>query len=543
MLRLPHCMVPLPLAIALLRPTGVAEAQAAGTARVEAIRFWSFGDVTRVAIQTQGEYKLSSDQIENPSRLYFDLSGLLPPPTRHHGIQSIAVADRRVKQIRVAEVSPGKTRIVFDLEGPAEVVSSQLVNPDRLVIEIRPKGTALPELTLGHSVTGSQRIDLSSGESGASLGNDSLTPAAPSPLRGEAPAIPPPTANVTPTPVPGTPTGPPILPTNPSPVLAATGNRSVPAPTRGLTTVQTRNGFSVQQASTNSPNLASIEGIKPLVSAHGSESASQPIPEVSMSAAKGIASAAAAKRDSMGDRSLVRVFGLKMGKVVIDAGHGGHDTGTIGPGGLMEKDLVLDVASRLGKLINQQLGAEVVYTRSADSFIALEERTKIANDEKADLFISIHANSSPEPSATGVETYYFNLSSDKSGLDLATRENTTSASSISDLNDLLHKAVLQTKLEESREFAQKVQASLWASSVRMNSRSRDRGVRQAPFVVLIGASMPSILAEIGFVSNPHDERLLRKSDQRQKIAEALFKGVSQYANTLSHVQIARAGSR
>jgi N-acetylmuramoyl-L-alanine amidase len=253
--------------------------------------------------------------------------------------------------------------------------------------------------------------------------------------------------------------------------------------------------------------------------------------------------ATAAKRDSSGDRSLVRVFGLKLGKVVIDAGHGGHDTGTIGPNGLMEKDLVLDVAQRLGHLITQQLGADVVYTRSEDVFIPLEDRTKIANDEKADLFISIHANSSPEPSATGVETYYFNLTADKSALDLATRENATSVSSISDLNDLLHKAVLKTKADESREFAQRVQASLWGTSVRMNSRSRDRGVRQAPFVVLIGATMPSILAEIGFVSNPHDERLLKRTDQREKIAQALFKGVSLYANSLSHVQIARAVSQ
>jgi N-acetylmuramoyl-L-alanine amidase len=208
----------------------------------------------------------------------------------------------------------------------------------------------------------------------------------------------------------------------------------------------------------------------------------------------------------------------------------------------MEKDLVLDVALRLGKLIAQRLGAQVVYTRSGDVFIPLEERTKIANDEKADLFISIHANSSPERSATGVETYYFNLTSDPRSLDLASRENATSASSISDLNDLLHRAVLQTKLEESREFAQQVQNTLWLASVKMNNASRNRGVRRAPFVVLIGATMPSILAEIGFVSNPHDERLLRRGDQRGRIAEALYKGISQYANTLSHTQIARAGA-
>ena len=250
----------------------------------------------------------------------------------------------------------------------------------------------------------------------------------------------------------------------------------------------------------------------------------------------------AAKSDSTGDRSLVRVFGLKLGRVVIDAGHGGHDSGTVGPNGLMEKDLVLDVALRLGALITKQLGAEVVYTRSSDVFIPLEERTKIANDHKADLFISVHANSSAEPAATGVETYYFNLNADKVGLDLATRENASADSSISDLNDLLHRAVLQTKLEESREFAQKVQASLIANSAKSNVKVRDRGVRQAPFVVLIGATMPSILAEIGFVSNPHDERLLRRNDTRQHIAEALMKGVMQYANSLSHNQMARAKS-
>jgi N-acetylmuramoyl-L-alanine amidase len=231
-----------------------------------------------------------------------------------------------------------------------------------------------------------------------------------------------------------------------------------------------------------------------------------------------------------------------MTKVVIDAGHGGHDTGTIGPSGLLEKDLVLDVAQRLGALITQRLGAQVVFTRDSDVFIPLETRTHIATEEKADLFISIHANSSPEPLATGVETYYFNLTSDKAGLDLATRENAVSASSISDLNDLLHRAVLQTKLEESREFAQAVQSSLWTASVRMNAKSKNRGVRQAPFVVLIGATMPSILAEIGFVSNPHDEKLLRRGDERQKIAEALFRGVDAYSRSLNRTQLARAVS-
>lgn len=487
---------------------------------MEAVRYWSFGDVTRIAVQTQGDYTLASDQIANPSRIYFDLSGLRPPPSVHRGIQTIAVGDRLLKQIRIAEVSPGKTRIVLDLEAPVEVISSQLVNPDRLMIEIRPKGTSLPALSVAHSVTGSQRVDLSQVSTTRGSSPDLLeSPAAEVPIRRTSAADP-------------------IDAHVPSPQSSGT---------RRVTTMQRPDGLVVQQVYTppaDPPAAANLSAnAAPFPTAAPRATIAEPLPAGVPTASKVVGVAAPAKRDSSGDRSLVRVFGLKLSKVVIDAGHGGHDTGTIGPNGLMEKDLVLDVALRLGKLITQQLGAQVVYTRSDDTFVPLESRTELANAEKADLFISIHANSSPEPSATGVETYFFNLTSDKSGVDLASRENATSASSIADLNDLLHKAVLQTKLEESREFAQRVQASLWAASVKMNSRSRDRGVRQAPFLVLIGATMPSILAEIGFVSNPHDERLLRRSEQRQKIAEALFKGISQYANSLSHVQMARAGSK
>lgn len=471
---------------------------AGAQSRVEAIRFWSFGDVTRVAIQTEGDYKLVSDQIPNPYRLYFDLSGLRPPANAHRGMQTIAVNDHRVKEIRVAEVSPGKTRIVFDLEGPADVVSSQLVNPDRLMIEIRRKNGEATAPTLARSVTGSQKVDLSCGEPAkAACSADSGKVADP--------LLPQPRTHVLPNPEPSS-----VTPAV-SPIVG------VPVSDNQPSSNAVENGATTEIASRETA--------------------------VSKVTTRPVGNASPARTDSSGDRSLVRVFGLKLGRVVIDAGHGGHDTGTIGPNGLMEKDLVLDVALRLGRLISKQLGAEVIYTRSGDVFIPLEERTQIANEQKADLFISIHANSSPERSATGVETYYFNLSSDRRGLDLASRENATSTSSISDLNDLLHKAVLQTKLEESREFAQSVQSSLWTASRRLNSRSKDRGVRQAPFVVLIGATMPSILAEIGFVSNPHDARLLKRGDQRQRIAEALFKGISQYANTLSHTQIARAASR
>jgi len=438
-------------------------------ARPQGIRFWSFGDVTRVAIETSGDYKLYTEQIEKPNRVFFDLTGAQAPAAAQRGMQVFPVGDHRIRQIRVSRLSNVKTRIVLDLDSPVEVTSSQLVNPDRLILEVRPKGTSLPALSASRAVAPSSK-----------------------PVDAEIPRTLAKVTRVTqPKDDPDDAYHPPHIEVNAAPHAAFTSRPAI------VDTVAT-------------PPAPTTLKLPP-------------------------------SADIPGDRSLVRVFGLKMGRVVIDAGHGGHDSGTIGPNGLMEKDLVLDVALRLGAMITKQMGADVVYTRSNDTFIPLEQRTRIANDQRADLFISVHANSSPEPTATGVETYYFNLTSDKSGLDLATRENSTADSSISDLSDLLHRAVLQTKREESREFAQKVQMSLIASGQKSDTRVRDRGVRQAPFLVLIGATMPSILAEIGFVSNPRDEKLMRKSDQRQKIAEALFKGVTQYANSLGHEQMARAG--
>ena len=249
----------------------------------------------------------------------------------------------------------------------------------------------------------------------------------------------------------------------------------------------------------------------------------------------------AARHTTSGETSLVRALGLKIGRVVIDAGHGGHDQGTAGPKGLLEKDVVLDVALRIGKLVEDRMGAEVIYTRTDDTFVPLEGRTALANDKKADLFLSIHANSSSIPRITGVETYYLNLpdSRDKDAADVAARENASSQKSVFELQDLVKKITLNDKVEESREFAGRVQTSLYAFSARNVPNSRNRGVKKAPFVVLIGAHMPSILAEIGFLTNPREEALLRKPDYRQKLAEAIFRGVQRYADSLSHFQVAK----
>jgi N-acetylmuramoyl-L-alanine amidase len=235
---------------------------------------------------------------------------------------------------------------------------------------------------------------------------------------------------------------------------------------------------------------------------------------------------------------LIRALGLKIGKIVIDPGHGGHDTGTIGPNGLEEKDLVLDVGRRLGKLLETRLGAEVVYTRKDDVFIPLETRTAIANQARADLFVSIHANSSSDPDARGVETYYLNFTSSPQALEVAARENAVSEKSIFELQDLVKKIALKEKIEESKEFAGDVQQSLHSGLAAKSPAIRNRGVKKAPFIVLIGANMPSILAEISFVSNPVDERRLATSDYRERIAESLYRGIANYVNGLSGVKVA-----
>jgi N-acetylmuramoyl-L-alanine amidase len=248
--------------------------------------------------------------------------------------------------------------------------------------------------------------------------------------------------------------------------------------------------------------------------------------------------ALAAQRTTSGDRTLIRALGLKVARVVIDPGHGGHDHGSSGRNGLMEKELVLDVAQRLGALIEERMGSEVIYTRADDTFIPLESRTALANEKSADLFLSIHANSSPYPSVSGVETYYLNFSSSRDEMDIAARENAGSQKTVHELGDIIQKITKHDKAEESREFAGKMQTALYSAATKSNPAAKNRGVKKAPFVVLIGATMPSILAEIGFVSNSREEGLLKRPDHRQKLAEALYRGLSRYAETLSHFELA-----
>jgi N-acetylmuramoyl-L-alanine amidase/putative methionine-R-sulfoxide reductase with GAF domain len=225
-------------------------------------------------------------------------------------------------------------------------------------------------------------------------------------------------------------------------------------------------------------------------------------------------------------------------RIVVDAGHGGWDLGTVGRRGLLEKDLVLEIAQRLGKLLETRLGADVILTRNDDNYIPLDERAGMANQAQADLFVSVHANYSDLPSARGVETYYTNFFSAPSAKDLETRGN-TSTPTASLTPAALSPSELHDKIEQSRRLAASVQRSLYGTLSTQNPGLRDRGVKEASYVVLTETAMPGILAEVSFVSSPTDEQKLRSDGYREQIAEALYKGIARYAAARS-VKVANA---
>jgi N-acetylmuramoyl-L-alanine amidase len=488
--------------------------------RVTGIRHWSTPDYTRVAIDVESGVKFSSQRIANPSRIFFDLRDTKLASTLVG--KTFDVDDGFLKKVRVAQFAPGRTRIVLEVDSLSDYDAFLLPNPYRLIVDIHGKN--------GRRKQSQEVADSSSSDA------DAVAP----------------------------------LPTNSELDSASSETKAVGSPA-----TQERSGKDVasEGLATDSPAVSGSESsavakkpqsavVKKIVDADDDDDEKTSVPDsaiakrnaraskelASSSNSRAIASGAQdrvsdldvreAKPTASGDRSLIRALGLKIGKIVIDPGHGGHDTGTIGPNGLEEKDLVLDVGRRLGKLLETRLGAEVVYTRKDDTFIPLETRTAVANQARADLFVSIHANSSHDADARGVETYYLNFTSSPEALEVAARENAVSEKSIYELQDLVKKIALKEKIEESREFAGDVQASLHSGLAVKSPAIRDRGVKKAPFIVLIGANMPSILAEISFVSNPTDEHRLATSEYRERIAESLYRGIAKYANGLSGVKVA-----
>lgn len=442
------------------------------TTSVDNIRYWEAQNSVRVVVDVGSEVSFMQGDAKDPDRVFIDIT-----PARLNSAllgKQWPVKSELLQQIRVGQYDLSTVRVVLDVGAIGHVTSFTLRDPDRLIIDVLGKETAN----------------------------------APAPVPAGAPAVV--TAST-----PSTPAAPPSTPPS-TPSVATVKPDAAPAPAPAVSEPPAPKPAAKTAASTaNAPKK--VADSKPAPDAGGKVI----VP---------------AKAPAAGTRSLVRSLGLKLSRVVIDAGHGGHDTGTIGPDGYTEKELVLDVAARLKTLIESELGAEVVMTRSDDSFVPLESRTAIANQQQADLFISIHANSSPVRSVHGVETYYLNFTSSREALETASRENAASDKSIHELQDLVKKIMLRDKVDESRELAQHIEKAL---SARKGS-GVDRGVKQAPFVVLIGANMPSILAEVCFISNPQDEKNVKTPDTRQAIAESLFEGVKSYAESLSGTKTAKS---
>jgi len=504
-----------PFALLTLAIAGLLAGQVGEPHHVTAVRFWSLGEVTRIAVETDGDFRVHSDRLEDPDRIFYDLSGTKPslgPQT----LTVIPVLDRFVRQIRVAESQRNTTRVVLDLAGTAEPTLSRLENPSRLIIELRAPGGEPRAPNGSESRTTSEK------------NSTAPTQTLPRKIVARRQFVPPPASIVSAI-------SPRVL-LEPPPILVAQSVGRSPSATAINFKVSTGVPYAGPPAVLAKPP-ASVAVLNTPVAVLNT-----PVAPLTSTPATGPAPAEVglpAKRNASGDRSMIRVLGLKVGRIVLDPGHGGHDTGTTGPDGLREKDLVLDVAKRLGAMIEERMGSEVIFTRSDDSFVALERRTEIANEAKADLFLSIHANSSTLRTAAGVETYYLSFTTSRSALEVAARENSASQKTVYELQDLLEKIALKDKVEESREFATRVQSALYTISAKTNVRAKDRGVRKAPFVVLIGASMPSVLAEIGFISNPRDETTMKRSEYRDRLAEALYKGLASYASTLSHFQVAQ----
>ena len=518
--------------------------------RVTAIRHWSTPDYTRVAIDLESEVKFGSQRISHPDRIFFDLRDTKLASTLVG--KSFDVDDGFLKKIRVAQFQAERTRVVLEVDSLSTYEAFLLPNPYRLIIDIHGKGdkvshaklskeevAALADVEVPPQVDAKARVpkpevktdmkalagkaatkkeeihnDQDSGSEDETADASADTSAETTKVQGKS------NSSV-------------------KKVIVYNDDDDEPAPAKPASKrVSTKSRAKTVETAANKND-----------SEPGDDSASDDDPAPSAASGKSSSRSAASKRaqdldvrvakpTASGDRSLIRTLGLKIGKIVIDPGHGGHDTGTIGPNGLEEKDLVLEVGRRLGKLLETRLGAEVVYTRKDDTFIPLETRTAIANQQRADLFISIHANSSHDPDARGVETYYLNFTSSPEALEVAARENAVSEKSIYELGDLVKKIALREKIEESREFAGDVQSSLHSGLAAKSPAIRDRGVKKAPFIVLIGANMPSILAEISFVSNPSDERRLETSEYRQRIAESLYRGIAKYVDGLSGIKMA-----
>jgi N-acetylmuramoyl-L-alanine amidase len=512
-----------------------AVAIAGPTATIRGIKRTVLPDAVRIVIELDSEVEFHEERIASPDRLFLDLTpARASPALRNQTLRFQGDADV-VRQIRLGSHENRTTRVVLDAGGVATYSVYAIYNPYRLVVDC-VRGNA-PErvrpLLDARSLapTWTRRLPSVAPHGAATIREALAMVSVKSPVTPLVAPAPPPalkpivvdesraaTARLTALPVVVSP--PPLLAVRP--LAPAWSRRLSPTPPRSTAAIEAAVASlpPPPPASPLGPGTVAPEKLPATTTSSGSTSTF------------GVASPPA--KNSNGGFSIARQLGLGVSRIVIDPGHGGHDPGAMGKD-VSEAELVLDVALRLEALLEKLPGVEVVLTRRTDDFVPLQERTAIANREGADLFLSIHANASESSQARGVETYFLNFANNLSAAGVAARENAASGQAMAALPDLVKMIALNNKLDESRDLAAIVQRSMIERLRGANKSLKDLGVKQAPFVVLIGAAMPSVLAEVSFVTNPQDAKQLRSSAYRQRIAEALLNGVRKYQSSLKSV--------
>jgi N-acetylmuramoyl-L-alanine amidase len=531
-----------PAATAIKQEASTESGAAGARPRVTKIRAWNTDSYTRIVIDVGAQVKYQAARLSNPDRIYFDVENAKIDPELLHKPVDVE-GGGFLKSVRVGQNQLDVVRVVLEVDHAKDYSVSLLPNPYRLVVDVYGDSATTEESARANSPASGPPPGPAKDIAIAKSEKPAAEPASKTPAKSSE-KTPPTHAAASASKVDVTLNGKVTAQSYsqmPQPLREGTGKNSIPRSASVPATLDrpAQTDRIVESAPLSPPGTGSRVAPPPLV-AHSASSKTKSARNLKSAhdQAEELGPASIPEPTRDGQRSLSRALGLKIGRIVIDAGHGGHDTGTIGPTGLMEKDLCLDVALRVGKLIQQRLpSAEVIYTREDDTFIGLEQRTEIANDARADLFLSVHANSSPDHQARGIETYYLNFTASSDAMEVAARENAFSENGVHDLQDILKKIVRNEKIGESRDFAGTIQESLAKRLENSNRGDRSRGVRKAPFVVLIGANMPSVLAEISFISNPSDEQWLKKPENRQRIAEGLYRGIETYLQNTNSLTV------
>ena len=469
-------------------------------------------DTIRVTLTLDREVAYHEESLDGPARVFFDLRGVEAIPELTDAV--LRFPSDLVRQIRVGRHPNSTVRVVLDMEGAGRHSTYTLYNPFRLVIDSDTSATALAKAapakpadvkavepkTVVAKATEARTPETKPSETKAVDPKATVAKAAETkPIESKGRTVMPRSLITEPLPVlvveppPGAPVAETRMaaPVPPTPASAAAPPAAAPAPS----------GPVPAKTATLAPSLPAT-----------------PAPE-------------APNANTAGGFSLARQLGLGVSRIVIDPGHGGHDPGAQGKG-LNESELTLDIALRLEEMLKKEPGVEVVLTRRTDEYIPLEERTAIANRESADLFLSIHANASRLAVARGVETYFLSFAATPEAEAVAARENSAHAGEMHKLPDIIKAIALNNKLDESRDLAGMVQEAMVTRLRRTNRELRNLGVKKAPFVVLIGAGMPSVLAEVSFLTNKQELQLLKTPAYKDKIAEALHAAVIRYRRSL-----------